>query len=285
MADAFPTPIIDLTQTSSTNSLPAATPDASLQNFTLLTWNIDGLDPKNLAERTKAVINVINTLKPDIVFLQEVVPESHVLIAKGCTNYNPIFSSYRSTYYNAILLHKGHVKQVGESGTVPFKGSIMGRHYIYCDVSIRSNEPLRVITSHLESTRDIGPTLIRRDQLKYMNDLIEKLNSPCIFGGDLNLRDEDVKEVGLSPAIQDVWEYLGKQKEHEFTWDTSENKNLNVPFKSKLRFDRLLLFHPSELAGTQVLPIKFELIGKQKLACGRYPSDHWGIFTEYMIVF
>ena len=292
MANAFPTsPVIDLTQNESVKQTSSVTPnptspDFQLQNFTLLTWNIDGLDPKNLEERSLAVIQFINTRKPDIVFLQEVVPESHILIAKRCTAYRNIFSRYSATYYNAILLLKERVRVVGECETVPFQGSIMGRHYIYCDVSICSNLPLRVITSHLESTRDIGPTLIRRDQLKLMSDLIDKLNIPCIFGGDTNLRDGDVTEVGLSPAIQDVWEYLGKEKEHEYTWDTSVNRNLAVPYKAQLRFDRLFLFHPNDLAaGLQILPTKFELVGKESLPCGRFPSDHWGILAEFMIIF
>ena len=288
MADAFPEiPFIDLTQNESVNPASSGTPtESQLQSFTLLTWNIDGLDPKNLEERSLAVIQFINTNKPDIVFLQEVVPESHVLLAKRCTAYRCIFSRYSSTYYNAILLLKERVRVVGECETVPFKGSIMGRHYIFCDVSISSNHPIRIITSHLESTRDIGPTLIRRDQLKLMNDLIDKLNIPCIFGGDTNLRDDDVATVGLSPAIQDVWEYLGRQKEHEFTWDTSVNGNLSVPFKAKLRFDRLFLFHPNSIsADLQLLPTKFRLVGKEKLPCGRFPSDHWGIFAEFLIVF
>ena len=288
MANAFPiSPVIDLTQNESVEQTPkSSSPESQLQSFTLLTWNIDGLDPMNLEERSLAVIQFINTRKPDIVFLQEVVPESHVLIAKRCTAYRHIFSGYRSTYYNAILLLKERVRVVGDCETVPFKGSIMGRHYIYCDVSICSNQPFRIITSHLESTQDIGPTLIRRDQLKLMNGLIDKLNIPCIFGGDMNLRDQDVAEVGLSPAIQDVWEYMGKEKEHEFTWDTSVNNNLSVHFKAKLRFDRLFLFHPNDLsAGLQILPTKFELVGKEELPCGRFPSDHWGLLAEFMIIF
>ena len=268
--------LIDLTQNE---------PDSQLQNFTLLTWNIDGLDPKNLQERSSAVIQFINTRTPDIVFLQEVVPLSQEWIKKQCPTYNCIFSGYRSTYYNAILLLKSRVKVVGEYDTVPFQGSIMGRHYMYCDVSICSNQPLRVITSHLESTRDIGPTLIRRDQLKLMSDLIDKLNLPSIFGGDMNLRDVDVKEVQLSPVIQDVWEYMGSKKEHEYTWDTTENINLGLPFKSKLRFDRLFLSHPKDLAaGLQVLPTSFELVGKEMLPFGRFPSDHWGILAGFMII-
>ncbi|KAI6655871.1 Tyrosyl-DNA phosphodiesterase 2 [Oopsacas minuta] len=260
--------------------------DSQLQNFTLLSWNIDGLDGKDLQERSLAVIQLINTHKPDIVFLQEVVPQSHLLIAKRCIAYKCIFCRYTSTYYNAILLLKDRVKVAGEHGTIPFQGSIMGRHYIFCDVSICSNQPIRVITTHLESTKDIGPTLIRRDQLGLMSNLISKLNIPCIFGGDLNLRDEDVKEAGLSPAIQDVWEYMGSEKEHEYTWDTSVNNNLGVHFKAKLRFDRLLFSHPDGLAvGMQVLPMKFELVGKEKLPCGRFPSDHWGICAGFMLIF
>lgn len=42
----------------------------------MISWNVDGLDERNLKIRTKAVIKHIEQHKPDIVFLQEVVPKT-----------------------------------------------------------------------------------------------------------------------------------------------------------------------------------------------------------------
>ena len=54
------------------------------KSFKLLTWNIDGLDEQDLKLRTLAVIFQINSLSPDAVYLQEVVPETLELIRRMC---------------------------------------------------------------------------------------------------------------------------------------------------------------------------------------------------------
>ena len=42
--------------------------------FSFFAWNIDGLDNNNVFERTMSVVKNITTLKPDVVFIQEIVP-------------------------------------------------------------------------------------------------------------------------------------------------------------------------------------------------------------------
>ena len=44
--------------------------------FRFITWNIDGLDEKNLKIRTKAVKMIIENENPDVIFLQEVIPKT-----------------------------------------------------------------------------------------------------------------------------------------------------------------------------------------------------------------
>ena len=46
----------------------------------MITWNIDGLEEKSLRKRTQAVINTIREVSADIVFLQEVIPETYSYI-------------------------------------------------------------------------------------------------------------------------------------------------------------------------------------------------------------
>jgi tyrosyl-DNA phosphodiesterase 2 len=41
-----------------------------------------------------------------------------------------------------------------------------------------------------------------------------------IYGGDLNMRDTELAAVGgLPPGLRDAWEFCGRRKELEFTWD------------------------------------------------------------------
>lgn len=44
--------------------------------FRLISWNLDGLDDRNLKMRTKSVVKILQSQNPDIVFLQEVIPKT-----------------------------------------------------------------------------------------------------------------------------------------------------------------------------------------------------------------
>ena len=56
--------------------------------FKLLSWNLDGLDPANLEERTKAVVENILLRKPDVVLLQEVVAFSLKIFQESCQGWD-----------------------------------------------------------------------------------------------------------------------------------------------------------------------------------------------------
>ena len=102
----------------------------------------------------------------------------------------------------------------------------------------------------------------------------------CLFGGDLNVREAEVRSVKLPPDVADVWEYCGESMETKFTWDVQENDNLNwaYPNKPRARYDRLYLWPQSG----RVRPRSFDLIGLDRLhSCSRFPSDHWGMWAEF----
>ena len=56
----------------------------NLSTLKLLSWNIDGLDAEDLAERTQAVLEIILDRKPDVVLLQEVVQYSLEVFQSRC---------------------------------------------------------------------------------------------------------------------------------------------------------------------------------------------------------
>ncbi|RXN22268.1 tyrosyl-DNA phosphodiesterase 2 [Labeo rohita] len=88
-----------------------------------------------------------------------------------------------------------------------------------------------------------------------------------------------VKVGGLPPGVCDVWEQLGKQEHCRYTWDTKANSNKTVPYVSRCRFDRIFL--RSAKTGPRVTPEHMALVGMEKLDCGRYTSDHWGIYCTF----
>ena len=254
-------------------------------NLKLLSWNIDGLDDRDLRERTVYVCDFILARKPHVVFLQEVVNLSWgpLIVARLGHIYNCHCSlNPPADYYNAILIMKEGVSVKDDLKVYPFPGNHMGRHLLQMSVKY-SGVDIDVMTSHLESMKQCRDERIR--QLNEVFGMMERSNRISIFGGDLNLRDIEVTRDNMPEDAVDVWEASGRQKEHQYTWDTTENDNLGIvasPQKTlpRLRFDRIYL-NPDDGA---LRPKSFELVGKKRLpGCGRFPSDHWGLWVEFQV--
>nr|XP_034982307.1 tyrosyl-DNA phosphodiesterase 2 [Zootoca vivipara] len=290
--DAMPEPLpvegtlIDLTDDSTTGNVSAAVKEAGLSpkeddgTFSLITWNIDGLDLKNLQDRARGVCSYLALYSPDVVFLQEVIPPVLCYLQKRAISYT-IIPGNTDGYFTAIMLKKSRVRVLKEEIT-PFPTTSMMRNLLAVHATISGND-LCLMTSHLESTK--GHNEERLSQLKRV--LAKMTEAPesttVIFGGDTNLRDKEVAKLGgLPDNILDVWEFLGKPEHCRYTWDTTQNTNLDARYKCRLRFDRLLLRAAS--TDGQIVPKSLDLIGLEKLDCGRFPSDHWGLLCNFDVV-
>ncbi|KAJ6664413.1 hypothetical protein lerEdw1_007070 [Lerista edwardsae] len=179
------------------------------------------------------------------------------------------------------MLKKSRV-QFLRSEITPFPTTAMMRNLLAVYATISGNE-FCLMTSHLESTK--GHAEERINQLKQVLKKMQEIpeSTTVIFGGDTNLRDKEVTQIGGLPKdIMDIWEFLGKPKHCHYTWDTSQNTNLNIAAKCKLRFDRL--FFRTASSGGQIVPQSLDLIGLEKLDCGKFPSDHWGLLCNFDVV-
>ncbi|GAB1609208.1 tyrosyl-DNA phosphodiesterase 2-like [Argonauta hians] len=247
----------------------------------VLSWNIDGLDTNNLKARTKAVCQVIANEKPHVVFLQEVVPDSLAVLEKYCPGYH-VGVSGDTGYFTATLLKEGDVRVLTEEVS-PFFTSVMCRSLLISECVIKGVAVV-LINTHLESMASHGSERCRQLSLllKRAQD-VEKERS-VIFGGDLNLRDKELSQVGgLRKKMVDMWEATGSRPEAKNTWDTSRNDNKVMPskFQPKCRFDRIYL----RSADPRTLkPVYFELVGLERLPCRRFASDHWGLLSHLDIV-
>ena len=253
----------------------------------LLSWNIDGLDEGDLKERTEYACQVILLKRPHIVFLQEVVDASWgpVIVSKLSRCYSCYCApSPPQHYYNAILVLKdASLVSIAESGLIvhDFR-SRMGRHLLQLSIQFSGVE-VTVMTSHLESLKDHGEERVRQLKIAFekMAEL-QKAGKISLFGGDLNIREAELKKAKVPEKIIDVWEACGKQKEHQYSWDLTENDNLHWPhpYRPKARYDRVYL-SPGDGA---LQPMNFELIGKMRLTqCGRFVSRHWGLWMEFKV--
>ena len=252
-----------------------------------MSWNIDGLDGVGGAEalmrRSLAVALEVGRRRPFAVFLQECVPAAIKLLeAKQVLGGSYDFHMPRNPkmpYYVAILTDRRRVQLLQGPETIDFPWSQMGRQLLSVTVTAdgRRDVPLILATAHLESTKDCGGERTRQlsHSLNYMRTAALKVvrtavarggvaysrrvAPTCVFGGDLNLRDEEFravqKELGdAASGIEDVWSWCGSDEAERYTWDTSVNTNLDAGFKSRTRFDRLFFLAPGISAGPRAQP-------------------------------
>ena len=163
------------------------------------------------------------------------------------------------------------------------------------------------MTSHLES---LGPSSAERSrQLKQVLDTLIAFPGPALFAGDTNLREGEVKAEPLYKEVVDAWVAGGSLAVEKQTWDMSLNDNLKMDgasFLPRMRLDRLLLnrkWGGLEAATTtttagmskgneggkgkkqavekvkegEELVKQWKLLGKGRMADGRFPSDHFGL--------
>ncbi|XP_074755429.1 tyrosyl-DNA phosphodiesterase 2 [Athene noctua] len=283
-ARAGPGTCIDLTADATTSNASVNSTDLRQQeddsSFSLITWNIDGLDLGNLEERARGICSYLALYSPDVVFLQEVIPPHLCLLQMRAGSYT-IIPGNIDGYFTVIMLKKSRVKLLKHE-IIPFPTTSMMRNLLVVHVSISGNE-LCLMTSHLESTKNHSKERVKQLQMVLNKMQKESESTTVIFGGDTNLRDNEVTKLGNLPnGITDIWEFLGKPQHCRYTWDTHSNTNLDAEYKCKMRFDRIY-FRPAA-DGAQIIPRSMDLIGLEKLDCGRFPSDHWGLLCNFDVI-
>lgn len=252
------------------------------KKFCFITWNIDGLDQKNLKKRTKAVARTIEKEKADIVFLQEAIPNTFTYLEELLPQFLFI-SGNTEEYFTLTLLRRTTVYFDGQS-LVPFANTSMGRNLLCVEAHI-GDLKLHLLNSHLESTGDFTRERVEQLKIAFAKMKSGPAATTTIFGGDLNLRDKEVVQAGLPHGVVDLWEACGQRPECKWTWDTMRNTNREMPgrFKPRLRFDRVYL-HTAASCTTTAIPRHFGLVGLEKVINTQsFPSDHWGIIVHFEI--
>lgn len=242
-----------------------------------LSWNLDGLDEKNLERRTKAVVETIIKLEPDVVFFQEVVPISAAILESELPEYKCIKSG-EENYFTMTMLRVFTIFY-DKHQIIDYPQTMMGRNLLVTEAHI-SKVKFQLLNTHLESTADHSET--RKEQLKAAFDVCSRFNDDytVIFGGDLNLRDGEAR---VPCDFYDLWEFCGSSPEFRYTWDMKRNTNHCSfgKFKPRCRFDRVYIRHSIP---KRVRPKHFALTGFQKVPNTQsFPSDHWGIIAIFFL--
>lgn len=242
----------------------------------LLTWNLDGLDVKNLKKRTRAIIKWIQKHEPDIVFFQEVIPESAEYFQTKLPEYKCVKGGDED-YFTMTLLRVFTIFYDNHY-VINYPNSLMGRNLLVTEAHMGKLK-FQFLNTHLESTKDHSAE--RKNQLKIAFEKSMSFNSDytVIFGGDLNLRDN---EVCIPPNFFDLWEYCGSPSQFKYTWDMTKNTNNSSnfgKFKPRCRFDRVYFRYCSSKKTT---PKHFALVGSEKVPQTQsFPSDHWGVVVLF----
>uniref|UniRef100_A0A3P9K5Y0 Tyrosyl-DNA phosphodiesterase 2 n=1 Tax=Oryzias latipes TaxID=8090 RepID=A0A3P9K5Y0_ORYLA len=247
--------------------------------LSLLTWNIDGLDGEEQPQRARGLCSYILEYSPDVVLLQEMVqPYIRFIHKRLATNYTFIEGG-EIGYFTTMLLKKTRVTLL-DSKILPFRYSRMMRNLLIAQVMFRGQK-VCLMTSHFESCKDNSG-----ERMRQFNAVIKRMSMApddftVLFGGDTNLRDYEVATVEIPESICDLWEQLGEPEKCRYTWDTWANTNKEMRFKNRLRFDRVYLRRAVKDGVPRMEPHSMALVGLERLKCGRYTSDHWGIYCTF----
>ncbi|CAG0881755.1 unnamed protein product [Darwinula stevensoni] len=198
--------------------------DGGSKLIRFLTWNLDGLDARNLKIRTKAVIKIVQEENPDVVFFQEVVPESLQFFRDRLEGYNIV--SGNGMYFTACLLNRATCR-CDSHRIIPYPGSSMGRNLLVLQGLFNNGSVMTLMNTHLESTKDFADE--RMEQLRIAFREMKKSSSPVILAGDLNLRDKEIEAIGgLPEGTFDAWIQSGQRKECQYTFDGTRNSNIQL---------------------------------------------------------
>ncbi|CAF1174310.1 unnamed protein product [Rotaria sordida] len=257
------------------------------KNFKLLSWNIDGLDEYALEIRTQGVIDIIKKEEPDVIFLQEVIPTSLKLIRIFLPEYDSYAGNIQG--YFVVILTRREMFRIHGFEIIAYPNTNMNRNLLIVHTTYKNSIEIDLMTSHHESGTEELASQQRIEQLKlcFQRMLDAPLQRIVLFGGDLNMREKELRKIGNIPSgICDLWIETGKRNECAYTWDMSINTNNNFPsntFQPRARFDRLY-FRSTIENNIKFQPISFELKGLEKLSSiQRYCSDHWAIQVNFEI--
>ncbi|KAL3124663.1 hypothetical protein niasHT_009250 [Heterodera trifolii] len=252
--------------------------------LTLITWNVDGTDGRNLNKRFYAVLYIIARTNPEVIFLQEMtrplMPQLNELMAPM---YNIVVSDLYNPDYFCVTLISKNIK-INHSEVIRFPNTQMGRSMTVIQGQWQRLR-LALVNTHLESTREVGEE--RKTQFKLCMDKIRSMagtdseETLAVFGGDLNIRDKEVagiqSESGVSlSTMRDAWEAAGSNSNSRYTWDMCRNDNYRNNGRARCRFDRLYFSGPYG-------EVEFSLEGTNRIRgpdC--FPSDHFAVICRFV---
>lgn len=276
--------------------------DLDRSHLKLLSYNIDGLNEYQVLYRTQVILGMILSEAPDVIHLQEVIPETYALLrptldANGytCSGISQQFAHY----FTVSAVKKARCSDV-QFVLEDFRGdaaSRQGRLLLKTTALVDSKWPSVFVNCHLESTGTAFKSLESKARLGQLQQGLRHLvahtgRGPCVLSGDLNIRDQEAAYVLKSfprsrgseeSQVIDVATALKTTKTYPPTWVMPGNAAV------KCRFDRVYVTAPSSTTDGefQWTPASIETIGHDEIldddAPYLTPSDHRGLVVRFTL--
>lgn len=246
------------------------------ESITLLSYNIDGLNPVNLQYRTHNALALIISENPDVIQLQEVIHETAPVLATtlSCNGYSTLPDlSMGMCHYFTMSFYKKDKFQNARLTRMPYAGSAasqQGRDSLQLELSHHGSR-LLFINCHLESCGAAFKSPGSAIRIAQLRNGLQKLcdhaeTGPAILAGDLNIREPEAAAVtsGFVGAITDASSALERRPSN--TWF------IPGPSRFSARYDRVYSNTASGLA-----PKTFKVIGGEDI----YPPGGQAEFGKY----
>ncbi|MFO0547823.1 MAG: endonuclease/exonuclease/phosphatase family protein [Polyangiaceae bacterium] len=259
----------------------AVSDDASgrVDRLRIVTWNI-WFAPYEQHRRTLALLEALEQFKPNVIALQEVVPETLAVIAESpwVRRRFELTDATGETLsdYGVVLLSRFPISTCALH-RLP---TSHGRRLLVATLDV-DGAPFSVATTHLESLEFNSAR--RQEQLEVTFERLRALPEDVVLMGDMNFDDGDEEETVLDPTFEDLAKRGTQAKVRPpLTVDTYRNTmRRRLHGKSKrARYDRIFLRSPNArwkvestiLLGTAPIPAQGRLSDDEV-----FVSDHFGV--------
>jgi len=250
----------------------------TLSCYSINTWASSMYRP----ERMQEIYDSIERHHPDVVMLQEMVPETlsilHPLLSKIGFQTRSQFGNTKRfgemLYFNTMTLHALRFEQCALAPDATMKREL----HMLVATHKSSNRMFVFATAHLEPSRERHA--LRLLQLHALAHRLSAERLPWVFGGDTNVAYYQEGELHLGHNIRDAWQAMGEDYRTRGTWDPSKNTNLCYVGRHVgcCRFDRILF------DGNCMKIKQFQLTCTNPIeSIGLHASDHFGIMAEFLI--
>jgi endonuclease/exonuclease/phosphatase family metal-dependent hydrolase len=242
-----------------------------------MTYNVLA-DPIAPEERTKSLLEIIRSIRPDVIALQEVAPWFlDELLEQPWVReeyHAPLFDDKLVAPGGQYILSKYPIER---ADWIILSGK-QQRTAIAVHLEIAGRK-VAVATSHMESMLEDGP--VRAKQLDEIFALVDDADNAVVLG-DFNFGDREAEESHIPPSYRDLWAELHPH-DPGYTWNIEVSemaRSGSFPGEPSRRIDRILV----SLSGYQ--PTWIKIVGNEPLVEGGtiFPSDHFGLVGAVSLI-